>query len=73
MPDVECRLAKLEERVDMMHELAGERRRQSDQLMEKLDEIQRELTRMKGFTAGVAMTFSIIGAVASAAWDRLSS
>ena len=72
MQEMERRLTTLEEKTKAIGECMVERRRQSDAILEKLDAIQTELNRLKGFSAGVAMSFSIIGAVVSLAWQKLS-
>jgi len=52
MPDAECRIAKLEQRVDDMEEMK-----------EKINQIFEMQVRQRGFVAGVVFT---VGAVASA-------
>ena len=73
--DLSSRIARLEaqqERQDMIiSESIQERRRQSDRTFEMLEEINRKIHRMQGFTAGMATVFGFIGAAASFLWDRL--
>ena len=71
MPDLACRLAKLEERSEIHDNFFIERRRESDHVLEKLEKISSDITRMKGFTAGIAMAFSMIGGIIAFSWDRL--
>jgi len=71
MPDIDCRLAKLEERVETIQESMIERRRQSDHILAILEEIQGSISKMHGFGAGVAGAFGMIGAIAGLLWDRL--
>jgi len=75
MPSLECRIAKIEERQEaqqsMIQDSIQERRRQSDQVFDMLHDIQDKISKMQGFTAGVAAVFGMIGASASFLWDRL--
>lgn len=65
MPDLECRLAKVEESLQ-------ERRRQADHDHEILEDIQRKINQMRGFMAGVAFVFSIAGFIVNLLWSRIS-
>jgi endonuclease III len=64
MPDLSCRVAKLEERVEALIETTTERRRQADRTNELLEEIRNslqseivalkeEISEMKGFGNGL--------------------
>ena len=76
MPDFHCRLAKVEERIDhqdqMINDLMNEYRRQACHTHELLEEIQTDLSKIKGFTTGVAFVFSLFGAVISFFWDKFT-
>lgn len=73
MPTLECRVAKIEEKVEMIQESIHERRRQSDKTNEMLEEIMGKINRMQGFSAGVATVFGMLGAAASFLWDKLTN
>ena len=73
MPDFDCRLAKLEERVDNIHEVLTERRRQSDRIEETLVAINEKLTMMRGFGTGAGFVLSMIGVAVGYVIDKLWS
>ena len=66
MPDLECRVAKLEQAVeglrDMISEEKNEYRRKMDQVCDALDDINQTLQKQRGFVGGVTFT---VGAVFS--------
>jgi len=76
MPTVQCRLAKVEERLENQHQMItesiNERRRQSDKTYKLLEEIQADISKMKGFTAGVACVFGLIGWFLNTFYEKLS-
>lgn len=64
MPDLECRLAKVEEHVEMLDksvtDFTHEKRRQYDQTNALLREIESKLNGMQGFSNGVKWTIGAI-------------
>ena len=66
MPDLECRVAKLEQAVeglrDMIAEEKNENRRKMDQIFEAIDHLNKTIEKQRGFVGGVIFT---VGAVFS--------
>lgn len=60
MPDELCRLAQLEARMDTM---LTDYRRDTDRIIEALDELKSDATRYKGFIGGIVFTVSSVFAV----------
>lgn len=63
-----------------LNEIKTERRRYADKVEDKIDiivnkqkEIDDKLNRLQGFTAGVAFTFSCLGALLGFIWDNITS
>jgi len=79
MPDLECRLAKVEEHVDMLdrtvNDFTKERRRHADQTNELLMEIERNVSDMQGFSNGVKWTagafFGLLGGLVVMIFNRI--
>jgi uncharacterized coiled-coil protein SlyX len=79
MPDLECRLAKVEERVAMhdstISKVAEEINRQSHENYELLREIERKLNDMQGFSNGVKWTvgaiFAVFGGIAAVIFNKI--
>lgn len=86
MPDLSCRVAKLEERVMALIETTTERRRQADRTNEILEEIRsslqneivslkEELSEIKGFgnglKTGVMMVVGLLSSALTVVIDRL--
>jgi predicted nucleic acid-binding Zn-ribbon protein len=88
MPDLSCRVAKLEERVEALIETTTERRRQADRTNELLEEIRNslqseivalkeEISEMKGFgnglKTGVMMVVGLLSSGLTVIVDRIFS
>jgi len=71
MPDWECRLSKLEQRVDTHDETLIERRRRDDDIMLSLKNIELNQARMQTVGAGVAAVFLGAGALIGFLWDKV--
>lgn len=86
MPDLACRVAKLEERVDSIIEASTERRRQADRTNDLLEEIRNslqseiaelknEISEIKGFSnglkTGAMVVASLIGSGITIVIDKL--
>ena len=63
MSDIPCRLAKVETQVEGIYEKLEEKRRQSDRIQETLESIQRDVSKMRGFSMGVATVIGAIGSI----------
>lgn len=68
------------EHMMSLNEIKTERRRHADQVEDKIDiivnkqkEIDDKLNKLQGFTAGVAFTFSCLGALLSFIWDKITN
>jgi hypothetical protein len=85
MPDLACRVAKLEERMESLIESSTERRRQADRTNDLLEEIRNslqteivslkeEISEIKGFSNGLktgAMAIaSLLGSAITVIIDR---
>lgn len=66
MPDLDCRVAKLEQAVEGLRDIIAEEkndhRRKMDKICEALDAINQTLQKQRGFIGGVTFT---VGAVFS--------
>jgi len=71
MPTFENRLTRVEARIDSMNKLITDNVRQNDHTNEILEEIQKKINTMQGFSAGVASVFGVIGAFLGLLWDKL--
>lgn len=64
MPDLECRVAKLEENLANLRRELSEDKMQSDNfqanLCKKLDDLNEAVTKQKGFLGGVVFTASAL-------------
>lgn len=59
MPDLSCRLARLEEKVEHMGDLAG-----------KVDQILENQSKQRGFIAGVTFTVGALASILTMAFDK---
>jgi predicted nucleic acid-binding Zn-ribbon protein len=88
MPDLSCRVAKLEEQVKTLYDNSTERRRQADRTNELLEEIrnslQSEITALKeeiseikgfgnGLKAGAMMMIGLLSSGITVVIDRIFS
>lgn len=70
--EAEERFSKLEIGLSRVEDKLASHATRDENILDKLDSIQSDINRMKGFTAGVAAVFGVIGAVGSFLWDKLS-
>ena len=60
MTDINCRVAKVEQRLDSLcrelNDDKEESRRQSDKILDAIDELKREGEKHKGFFGGIVFT-----------------
>jgi len=86
MPDIGCRLAKLEEQVKTLHEIGQERRRHADKTNDLLEEIRNniqddilslkgDISEIKGFRngmkTGIMMVVGLLSSSITILIDRL--
>ncbi|MGZ8158351.1 MAG: hypothetical protein ACXWT4_06035 [Methylobacter sp.] len=75
--DIQSRLARVEERLDnqgnKLDNHIAQDNAMDNAILEKLEQIQGDISRVKGFTTGVAAAFGVIGAGASFLWDKITS
>lgn len=57
MPDVECRISKLEEKID--------------KILDKIEEVKTDQAKIKGYTRGVASSFAVVGALIAVIWEQV--
>lgn len=62
--DTQTKIAKLEVKVDLLQQ-------QSEELLDRIDDIQRDLTKYRGFLGGIAFVFSGIGLIIAFGKDFL--
>jgi len=62
MSDIECRVAKMEQRLDSLHtEYKADRdesRRRSDKIFDAIDQLRKDNDKHKGFFGGIVFTVS---------------
>lgn len=68
MPDIDCRVAKLEQKMEnydhILQNHLVEEEKATVKLFDKLDVIEESLAKQKGFIGGVTFTISaIVGAI----------
>jgi hypothetical protein len=63
--DIHERIARLEEQLN-------ERRRTSDKLEEKLDQLIKDVSRMRSFAAGISFAFSLVTGLIGLFWEKIT-
>ena len=67
MPDLECRVAKLEQVVEGLRDMISEDKRESRECLreinESLDDLKKNMEKQRGFVGGVIFTVSAVFSV----------
>ena len=67
MPDLECRVAKLEQAVEGLRDMISEEKRESRECLrginESLDDLKKNMDKQRGFVGGVIFTVSAVFSV----------
>ena len=67
MPDLECRVAKLEQAVEGLRDMIREEKRETSECLrginESLDDLKKNMEKQRGFVGGVIFTVSAVFSV----------
>ena len=67
MPDLECRVAKLEQAVEGLRDMIKEEKRETSECLrginESLDDLKKNMEKQRGFVGGVIFTVSAVFSV----------